>query len=83
MKYTVVWQPLAKSQLAAIWNAAADRRAVTAAANELDRLLATDPMEVGESRSGDMRVEFVPPLGANFRVYEADRNVRVGRVWRY
>jgi plasmid stabilization system protein ParE len=81
MKYHVIWQPHAKDQLATIWNAAHDRRTVTAAADELDRLLADDSLDLGESRAGNDRIAFVPPLGATFRVDERRRTVRVGRVW--
>ena len=40
MNYTVTWLPAAENALAAIWTAAADRDAVTRAANELDPRLA-------------------------------------------
>jgi hypothetical protein len=39
-----------------VWLDAPDRNAVTAAANEVDRLLATDPAGQGESRAACIRV---------------------------
>jgi plasmid stabilization system protein ParE len=81
MKFTVVWQPSAQDELAELWYSAADRSAVTRAAAEIDRVLAINPSEAGESRGEDLRILIVPPLAANFRVYESDRQVRVGRVF--
>jgi hypothetical protein len=43
MNYTVVWQRSAEQKLAHLWTQAADRRAVTAAANAIDTILAQDP----------------------------------------
>jgi plasmid stabilization system protein ParE len=81
MKYTVVWQPSAENELIELWPAAANREQVTQAADEIERILSTKPTEAGESRSGDIRILIVPPLAANFRVFQADRIVRVSRVW--
>ena len=83
MKYTVLWQPKAEAQLAEIWQNAPDRAKVARAADEIDKLLAMSPDEVSESREGQNRVVFVEPLGADFRIYEADRLVRIGRIWRF
>jgi plasmid stabilization system protein ParE len=77
MKYTVVWQPLAEQKLAAIWTDASDRKAVTSAANAIDRLLQLDPELKGESRSGSERVLIVPPLTVAFEIREPDRMGRV------
>jgi plasmid stabilization system protein ParE len=41
MRYTVVWLPSAEEELANIWNGAADRQAVSRAANEIEILLRT------------------------------------------
>ena len=70
MKYTVIWQPKAQSALAAIWNIAEDRAAVTASADEIDRQLSLDPQNVGESRSGTTHITIIEPLTAYFRVDE-------------
>jgi hypothetical protein len=83
MKYTVVWKPVAERELAALWNAAVDRRTITDAANALDKMLQVDAEEVGESRSGGTRIAFAPPLGVRFVVQEQDRMVVVFAVWRF
>jgi hypothetical protein len=56
VSYDVTWQPAALSVLAALWNAAADKAAVTAAADEIDRQLARAAATCGESREEDIRV---------------------------
>ena len=82
MKYTVVWKAAAEEELAQMWLDAADRSAVTVAANGIDRLLAAKPEEQGESRSGATQGMFIHPVGAFFDVSEEDRVVSVLRVWR-
>ncbi|NQU26214.1 MAG: hypothetical protein HQ567_33420 [Candidatus Nealsonbacteria bacterium] len=82
MRHTVVWKPAAEQELAGIWNEAADRVAVTAAANTIDRLLRTSPRDQGESRSGITRIMFVYPLGVIYDAQQQDRLVSVLRVWR-
>jgi hypothetical protein len=82
MRYTVVYLRTARNQLANIWTVASDRAAVTAAANRFDRVLATDPHLVGESRSGATRVLLEHPLGALFEVSQADRLATVVAIWR-
>ncbi len=81
MKYTVVWKPVAEAELAAMWTQAADRAAVTAAANQIDELLKTKPHEQGESRIGAIRVMFIHPVDVFFNVDDEDRRVEVIRVW--
>jgi hypothetical protein len=64
--------------LAALWlEAPADRAAITAATALTDRLLQENPQEQGESREGNERILFAPPLVVNFTVNEARRTVRV------
>ena len=48
MNYHIVWAPKAEQHLAAAWLAATDRPAVNRAADEIDRVLAKRPLEVGE-----------------------------------
>jgi hypothetical protein len=83
MKYTVVWIPDAEQELAAIWMAAPDRNAVTAAAHIIDTLLREDPETRGESREHDRRVLLEAPLGVLFKVLPDDRLVRVLGVWHF
>ncbi len=82
MKYTVVWKPHAEQELAAIWNEATDRNALTAAAHQLDQILKTNPEEAGESRSAGTRVLVEPPLVIRFSVSRDDCLVSVVAVWR-
>ena len=82
MKYTVVWKQAAEDELAQLWNEAADRDAVRQAADRMEKLLATQPLALGESRTGSMRIAFESPLGMFFDVSEQDRLVSVVRVWR-
>jgi hypothetical protein len=83
MRYTVVWESVAESQLVTLWTNSANRSAITAAADEIDRLLRTNPHEKGESRSGSARVLLVEPLGVLFEARDADRIVSVFSVWYY
>jgi len=82
MRYTVIWTPAALDNLAAISNKAEDRNAVSAASNEMDRVLAASPRAQGESRRGNVRVMFASPLGAEYEIVEDDRKVEVLAVWR-
>ncbi len=81
MTFTVVWRPEAERALAAIWVDAADRQAVTDAADAIDALLRTGPLEVGESRVVNIRILTVFPLSVYYDVHEDDRLVAVWAVW--
>lgn len=81
MKFSVVWQPDAIQELAAIWLRVADRNGITRATQEVDDLLSREPRIQGESRIGTQRVFFVPPLGIRFEVILDDLQVRVLAVW--
>ncbi len=82
MTFTVVWRPIAEHTLADLWNSAQDRQAVTDAADAMDALLRTSPLEVGESRVGNTRILTVFPLSVYYDVHEEDRLVAVWAVWR-
>jgi hypothetical protein len=82
MKYTVVWIRAAEDELARLWTEAADRDAVRAAADRIDAALKSDPEQLGESRTGTIRVAFDFPVGVFFHVNDQDRLVTVLRVWR-
>lgn len=81
----VDWSPTAQRRLASVWVAAtsAERREITKAAHEIDRVLGSDPLQAGESRPKGRRVLFVAPLGVTFRVLPQRSLVRVLLVWRY
>jgi len=70
----------AENHLANAWMTAPDKAAVTAAANTIDDQLRRDPYANSESRSGDTRVMFVPPLGVAYDVNEDDCLVTVWAV---
>jgi hypothetical protein len=78
--YTVVWNPTAERQLTEFWLACSNRAEVTGAADEIDRRLAIDPSNEGESRNAGRRVLILKPLVVIFRVHEADRIVKVSQV---
>jgi hypothetical protein len=81
--YQVLWTESSSDELATLWLEAdaALRPIITAAQSQIDHLLERSPAEVGESRPGNRRVAFVPPLGIVFSVQEADVLVKVLRVW--
>jgi plasmid stabilization system protein ParE len=81
--YTVRWKRTALDRLTEIWLDAEDRAPINSAVEELDRLLASRPIDVSESRSGEVRVVFCPPLGAFFHVDESTNSVHVLRVWTF
>lgn len=84
MRWTVVWRPDPENALASLWTEAApeDRGAITAAADAIDRELQTRPQMLGESRSGNERMYFCPPLAVLFDVLPQDVMVVVLKVWR-
>lgn len=55
-------------------------RAVTAAADRIDVLLADDPFAVGESRHLNYRLVFERPLQATYRVFAGRAEVQVVAV---
>ena len=83
MKYTVTWLPSVLRDLSDIWNNAADRGAVTTAANTIDDYLVRDPLGQGEARQGATRILLIEPLAVYYDVDTADRHVTVWNVWRY
>src|SRR2546423_527403 len=69
--------PRGRADRAGGWTPSPDGAAVTAASDRIDRLLAADPLNAGESRDGDDRILFDQPLGVIFRVDRAARVVFV------
>jgi hypothetical protein len=68
--YHVLWRLSALNELAALWIGADSTlsEAITAATAAIDEDLRNSPDEVGESRPGNQRIAFVPPLGFTFSV---------------
>jgi len=79
-RYTVVWPQGVQDELVELWLASADRRAVTAAVDWLDRELAEDAPSKGIELREGLRAIFLPPLRVLFAVREPDRVVEVLRV---
>jgi hypothetical protein len=77
VKHTIIWSPEAEEELASLWVAFEDRAAITAAANQLESRLQSDPASQGESRSGNARILFEPPLVVTYRVFGARHVVRI------
>jgi plasmid stabilization system protein ParE len=82
MRFTVIWLPKAEERLTEIWLAAADQAAVSAASDDIDRLLMVNPLGVGEPRTAKIRYLYQMPLAVYYEVVPADRLVRVRSVWR-
>lgn len=82
MSYAVEWTPEAENDLAAIWNATADRGAVTASAAWLDARLARDPLHSGQPWGSSVhRIAVRDPIGVEFEVIEDDKRVIVHGVF--
>lgn len=79
-RFTVVWHSDVKNELAELWMAASDRRALSAAADRLDRELAVDPQRKGRPVGDQLRVLTEPPLEILFDVSEPDRLVKIVAV---
>jgi hypothetical protein len=71
MNYIVTWTRHALRQFHDMWTTATDPDAVDAAATRIDQTLTTDAEQRGESREGDVRILFDPPLAVLF-VADAD-----------
>ena len=57
-----------------------DLQKLTAAMNEVESLLGSDPNSTGESRDEFERVVIIPPLTVYFEVYEDEKVVFINRV---
>jgi hypothetical protein len=81
--YQVEWTRSARAELATAWIEAdaTQREAITAATVQIDQALQSSPGEFGESRTGNRRIAFVPPLGLAFSVDEAHQRAKVLHVW--
>lgn len=79
------WIESALDKLADVYVAAnlSERDRMTASVELLNAQLATNPLELGESRVGGYRVVFLPLLVVYYHVDEANRQVRVTDVIRY
>jgi hypothetical protein len=80
MKWTVIYRPVAENELASIWLSSPDPEAVANAADEIDRLLAIDPLGMGESRGETTRIIIQRPLTILYDVFPNDALVEVFAV---
>lgn len=82
MKWTVTYQPSAKDDLAEIWMSSESRQAVSDAVGAVEAELARRPLEIGESREGNMRLIIQPPLLMFYDVVPDDIRVTVWHIKR-
>jgi hypothetical protein len=81
MRYTVVWETPAETQLIRLWMRAADQQAVADAANRIERDLARDAHAKGNPQ-GVFRTYCDDPLAVMFHVDPGDCMVRIFQVRR-
>jgi pantothenate kinase-related protein Tda10 len=77
MNYTVVWRREAESQLIAHWIRAANKEAIAGYVDQIDRILARDPSNQGESRNVNTRLAFFRPLCVRYHMDETAKRVTV------
>ena len=80
MKWIVLYRPSAQNQLADIWLNAPDPQDVADTADAIDQVLASNPLEAGESRDGNSRIIIARPLSVLYDVYPDDALVEVFAV---
>lgn len=78
--FIVDWTDDALDMLADIWTQAANRAAVNAASNQIDRLLARDPFGRGQLVHEGLYKLTEPPLTAFYSVDPTHRSVEVSAV---
>lgn len=82
MKWVVIWLPEARSQLAAIWNTAADRQAVTDSDLRIQAELSHNPDVKGIPFKRNRRLFYDDPLAVMYSTYPGDEIVLVHAVKR-
>jgi mRNA-degrading endonuclease RelE of RelBE toxin-antitoxin system len=81
MTFSVAWLPDAAEEYLELWLDAETREAVSSAGTKIDAALSIRPTDVGESRSGNIRILFELPLAVIYRVDFVERKVLVARIW--
>ena len=83
--YSVIWKTAALDHLADLYVAVSteDRSRLSGGVESFNRQLEQDPSSIGESRTGGLRIAFLPLLVVTFQVNETTRVVRVLAVTRY
>jgi plasmid stabilization system protein ParE len=81
MMFLVVWLELAFDEMDEIVRRSPARKHEFAVAlRQLTRQLAVDPLSVGESRGGELRVMFAGELSVFYHVDTNDNTVEIGNV---
>ena len=85
MNFEVIWKTVALDHLADVYVSlsVADRNRMANGIEGLNRRLADEPLEVGESRFSGIRIAFPALLTVTFHVDEPKRIVRVLGLARY
>lgn len=83
MKYEVVWTAAAEERLAELWLDSRLRPRLAAAVAAIEARLERQGPEVGESREGNRRVAFEPPIVVVFSCNRKKRRVKVLYLWSY
>ncbi len=82
MRFTVVWEPQAYEDLAAVWLNAVDREKIVFLAESIDLELTVDPFWKSTELSEGLRALNLPPLKILFSVNVEDRLVDIERIIR-
>lgn len=80
MNYAVRWHEPASTDLLAQLLRAKDKPRMLAAAKEIERRLAENPQQEGESRGDLHRILFVRPFSVLFQIDEDARTVYVDQI---
>jgi hypothetical protein len=80
IRYTVTAVPSVEEDLARIWLGSTNRRAVSLAADAIDRILQEDAPQKGAEAGQGLRQLIVAPLIAKFTVIEEDRLVTIWSI---
>jgi len=80
VNYNVIWRPKALRRLQRLWMASTNPQAVLDASYRLTAQIRVEPRNTGESRQGDLRLAFDPPLALLFRIDPNNRDVIVVNV---
>ncbi len=83
MRFTVLWEGAAESDLAEMWLAARDRQRLSEASARIEDRLGRAPESAGESREPGVRLMFDDPLWVEFEIDEPNRKVYILTVWRH
>ena len=81
MNFAVTWTANAENRLANLWIGSRIASQITKVADHLDRILAVNPTDIGESREGSLRIAFQAPLAINYFVEEFPQRVVIVDVW--